>query len=79
MKEPLTPATPVARKYFQEDLETRKAELEACENGTWPRNISDHLRYYPPPHIAECPVKTRKYVANLCRKEIAWLEAKLNA
>lgn len=73
----LTPPTPVARKYFEQDKVKALAELAACQNGSWPRNLNDELRYSPPAK-ADTPAKVRRYVAKLASKEIAWLEAKLS-
>jgi len=69
----------IALKYFEEDRQKAEAELAACEDGSWPRDLNDRLRYdlpsypYDPPEVVAA--KHREYVAKLCRKKLAWLLA----
>lgn len=74
--------TPVTRKHFEEQLDACRRELAACESGAWPRDTSDAMRYqhlprmpYDPPEVVR--KAHQRYVADLNRKEIAWLEGRL--
>jgi hypothetical protein len=74
--------SPIERKYAEEDLAGAKAELAACEDGSWPRDASDALRWqnlpkmpYDPPTVAA--KAHREYVADCLRGHIGWLENRL--
>jgi hypothetical protein len=74
--------SPVERKYALEDLEKAKAELAACEAGTWPRDLNDYLRWQnlpPKPYDPPCDVAKaqREYVAGCLRRHIEWLQGRL--
>lgn len=75
--------TPIARKIAEQDLAARRAELVACEDGSWPRDTNDAMRYqrlprmpYDPPGVVR--KAHQEYVAKLCRQEIEWLERRLS-
>lgn len=75
--------TPIARKHLETDLAARRAELAACENGSWPRDTNDAMRWQNLPRMPyDPPAVVRKahqeYVARLCRQEIEWLERRLS-
>jgi len=65
-----------------EDLEARRAELKACEDGSWPRDTNDARRWqrlprmpYDPPGVVR--KAHQEYVAKQCLREITWLEERL--
>jgi hypothetical protein len=74
--------TSIARKHLEADLAARTAELAACEDGSWPRNTNDALRWQNLPRMPYDPHAVvrkahQEYVASLCRQEIEWLSEQL--
>jgi len=51
----------------------RQAELEACQDGTWPRNINDEFRWL------RAPTKNRRiereHAAKMCALSIVYLDS----
>lgn len=66
----------VARRQRQESRARVEAELASCLDGTWPRNLSDELRYSIPRMPYDGPEAVRAarqaHVAGLCRRELSW-------
>jgi hypothetical protein len=55
---------PEDRQRYRED---HAAELAAVENGTWPRDINDQMRWV---HGRGSPA----YAAEMCRRSIAYID-----
>jgi len=54
----------------------RMAEIEAVENGTWPRDIDDLLRWSNAPHLppSENHLVRAEHAARMCRGEVIWID-----
>lgn len=76
-----TESPSIVHKHIAEDRAKFEAELAACLDGSWPRNVGDRLRYHLPVTLGDTPAeaneKDRRYVARLCRQEIKWLDTKV--
>lgn len=71
----------IVRAWYRTELEARRAELKAVEDGTWPRNINDSFRWSAPTNqfnsAAENRRISREHAAAMCRREIEYYESKL--
>jgi len=47
----------------------RQAELDAIEQGTWPRDLNEFMRWNPPPSF-----EPRVWAARMCRADLAYLK-----
>jgi len=50
----------------------RQAELAACEDGTWPRDLNDAMRWNPS-RSSQDGLTDREYAAKMCRLEIEYI------
>jgi len=62
------------------ELAAREAELAACEDGSWPRDVNDSVRYKNLPRMPYDPYYVvrkahQEYVSRICRQEIECLQA----
>lgn len=56
----------------KQEIADRKAEIAAIDNGTWPRNIDDDMRWGPNKTFRDMAEKAQ-YVRTLCVDEVAYL------
>ena len=56
-----------------------EAELAAAQDGTWPRDLNDQMRWqnlpkmpYDPPEVVQAA--HRAYVARICKQELDYLD-----
>jgi hypothetical protein len=61
-------AKPDGREALRAD---RQSELDAIENGSWPRDLNDHMRWSPPRNVAPAD-----WAARMCKADLAYLSAK---
>ena len=58
------------KKYRQDHVD----ELTAAENGTWPRDLNDEMRWIHAPNDPFDPQARAKYAARMCRSAIEYID-----
>lgn len=56
------------------EMADRMAEVEAIDNGTWPRSLDDDMRWGPNQRFHDVTEKAT-YARKLCMADVTYLEA----